>query len=161
MELETANKVLTDSVYISETAKLAEIEKNRIFCRHDTEHFLNVARITLIMCMEMKKKVNPDIVYTASLLHDIGRLEEYQNGTPHDIAGVKKARYILERVGCNDKMKQKILSLIESHRSENVPENSLEDIFRRADKKSRMCFCCNARSSCFWSEEKRNMKIEV
>ena len=29
----------------------------------------------------------------------------------------------------------------------------------RADKMSRLCFCCEARESCKWSEEEKNMEI--
>lgn len=161
MELETANKVLNDSIYINDVKRLADMERDRIFCRHDMEHFLSVARLTIIMCNERNISVDPDIVYTAALLHDIGRIEQYRSGIPHDTASAENAHSVLERVGCDELMKQNIISLILSHRNENLSKNSLENIFRKADKKSRMCFFCSAQKECFWENDKRNMKIEV
>ncbi len=161
MELEIANKVLADSLYIRTVEELAGLERDRIFCRHDMEHFLSVARITLLLCSELQIAADPDTVYTAALLHDIGRIEQYRDGTPHDRAGVQKARVILERVGCEDAMQQRVLSMIGSHRNDCAPPDSLEAVFRRADKQSRLCFSCRAQAECFWSTEKRNMTIEV
>lgn len=161
MELEIANKVLADRLYLDTIGELARLEQNRIFCRHDMEHFLSVARITLLLCRELHIAADPDTVYTAALLHDIGRVEQYRYGTPHDRAGAQKAQIILERVGCEDSMRRHVVLLIECHRDDCLPEASLEAVFRRADKQSRLCFSCGAQAECFWSKEKRNMKIEV
>lgn len=161
MNLEITNRIIACDKYLHELKLLAELEHDRIFCGHDIEHFLNVARITMIMCCENSICIDPDIVYSAALLHDIGRTDEYISGVPHDEAGIRKAEVILKEVGCNEEMKEKILSLIGSHRNKSGGDCSLEKIFYRADKKSRLCFCCPAQEDCNWSEEKRNMKIEV
>lgn len=162
MDLEITNKLLVSRKYLQELEKLETLERERIFCRHNMEHFLDVARITLIMCNENGISVDPDIVYSSALLHDIGRTEEYLKDVPHEEAGVRKAEAILDEVNCGEEKKLEILKIIGNHR--NGCEKSdllIEDIFRKADKKSRMCFCCAAQEQCNWNNEKRNMKIEV
>lgn len=162
MNLELTNELLSNKKYLNELDSLTELEHDRIFCRHNIEHFLDVARITLIMCHEAKITADPDIIYSAALLHDIGRTNEYINGIPHEKAGIIKAEAILDDINCEKEKKKKILSLIKNHKNdcENA-SNSLEDIFCRADKKSRLCFCCPAQNQCNWQKEKRNMDIEV
>lgn len=161
MNLEITNRIIASDKYLHELKLLTELEHDRIFCGHNIEHFLNVARITMIICCENKIYADPDIIYSAALLHDIGRIDEYISGIPHDEAGICKAEAILNEVGCNIEMKKKILSLIGSHRSKSEDDNSLEEIFYSADKKSRLCFYCPAQEDCNWPPEKRNMKIEV
>lgn len=161
MKLELTNKILRNDAYKKHLEQLRVLESGRKFCKHDMEHFVSVARITLVLCGEKGVSVEPDIVYAAALLHDIGRTEQYTNGTPHDIASVHLAREILEEVGCADDMQSKILSLIGSHRSKYNAENSLESIFYIADKRSRLCFCCDAQDECNWYIDKRNMEIKV
>lgn len=161
MNLKITNRLLANDNYIRELELLAELEQGRIFCGHNMEHFLNVARIALILCYEEGIIAEPDIIYTAALLHDIGRIEEYKNGTSHDEAGIYKAGILLDEVDCDAEMKEKILRIIWNHRNQNEDKHSLEYIFYKADKKSRLCFCCPAQKQCNWSEEKRNRIIEV
>lgn len=162
MNLELTNKLLVSKKYLCELEKLAEFEQERIFCRHNIEHSLDVARITLIMCHENDIAADPDIIYSAALLHDIGRTDEYISGVPHEKAGIGKAEAILDDINCEERKKKKILSLIGNHRN-NCEKNHqlLEDLFCKADKKSRLCFCCHAQEQCNWHKEKRNMNIEV
>ncbi len=161
MKLELTNRIINNQSYIREISNLKALEMDRKFCRHDTEHFLSVARITMLLCIESGMDADPDMIYAAALLHDIGRSAEYKYGVPHDIAGKDVAEKILTEVGCDEDMKAAIISLIVNHRNKNNPENSLEYLFYRADKKSRLCFECPAQDECNWSAEKRNMDIEV
>lgn len=161
MKLDTANRILKNKLYQRELEKLRQLESDRIFCGHDTAHFLDVARITMIMCREKGIDVQPDLVYSAALLHDIGRTAEYTSGVPHDIAGSDTAERILSEIGCGSDMKAAVIRLIASHRNTGNDQNSLEGIFYAADKKSRRCFECTAQSQCNWPMEKRNMDIEV
>lgn len=161
MKLVLTNRILTNGHYREELEKIRCAEENRIFCRHDIEHFMNVARITLIRCAEKGIEADPDVIYSAALLHDIGRYAEYTEGIPHDEAGVKIASEILEETDCPQDVKAVILSITGSHRRTDNEKNSLEYIFHWADKKSRMCFCCQAQDECNWHHNKRNMDIEV
>ncbi|MBD5143739.1 MAG: HDIG domain-containing protein [Oscillospiraceae bacterium] len=161
MNLEITNKILANKNYLHELALLAKLEQNRIFCKHDIEHFLAVARIMLIMCHEKKIIINPDIIYATALLHDIGRTEEYKNHIPHDIASAQKAEIILNEINCESEIKNKIIAMIKNHGNGNFIDNSPENIFYQADKKARLCFCCPAREKCNWSEDKKNLNIEI
>ena len=161
MKLELTNRILENKLFQSKMKLLEYLEKDRIFCRHDIEHLLSVARITLILCIEKNIEVNPDIIYSASLLHDIGRTAEYTENIPHDEAGIETALQILNQLDCETGTKKQILELVGNHRNGSNDENSLENIFSVADKKSRNCFFCPARNKCNWNEEKKNMNIEV
>ncbi|MGN1184071.1 MAG: HD domain-containing protein, partial [Oliverpabstia sp.] len=73
-------------IFRTEYRNLQEAEKERIFCRHTMEHFLDVARLMYIYNLEDGAGIEKDIIYAAALLHDIGRYEQISRGTPHDIA---------------------------------------------------------------------------
>ena len=118
MNLELTNKILVNETYRKELEELRRLEKDRVFCGHDVQHFLDVARITMIICHEKGIDVMPDLVYSASLLHDIGRTKEYSENIPHRIAGKEIAEKILEETGCCKDMKNRILSLIVNHRNQ-------------------------------------------
>ena len=161
MKLELANQIINNPHYARLTGALDDIEKDRIFCRHDMEHFLNVARIAVILCNERGIEADADVIYSAALLHDIGRIAEYTSGTPHDEAGISIAGEILAQTECSEAKKAEILRLVASHRKADAHRSELETVFYLADKKSRSCFCCAAREQCNWPEYKRNYKIGV
>lgn len=161
MKLELANKILHNERYSNLVKQLEELEKDRIFCKHDMEHFMSVARITVMLCAEKNLEVDKDVIYSAALLHDIGRAEEYTNGKPHDIAGAEIAAEILDEIDCPEDKKADIIKQILSHRYYDSEESSLESIFYTADKMSRLCFCCKAQDKCNWPEHKRNNKIGI
>lgn len=161
MKLYLPNKILKNDTYRLLYEHLQNFEKDRIFCHHNMEHFLSVARITMLSCSEKNIAADPEIIYSAALLHDIGRAEEYSSGTPHDEAGITAAEKILDETGCENTAKEKILSLIKYHRQkDNFPE-SVEAVFYEADKKSRNCFMCPAFEKCNWDKSKKNLYIEV
>ena len=161
MKLEIANKLLQNKRYSMLCRQLEELEKNRIFCGHNMEHFISVARIAVMLCAEKNIEADKDVIYSAALLHDIGRAEEYISGVPHDIAGAGIASEILEEIGCPEDKKAEIVKLILSHRSSDSEKSPLEAVFYTADKKSRLCFCCKAQDKCNWSEDKRNNEIGI
>ena len=112
---------------------LAKKEEDRIFCIHDIEHCLDVARISYILAFENGIKIDKEIVYGAALLHDIGRAISVEN---HEIESVKTAREISSEL------------------------KDLSDILAVADKISRQCYSCKAIDQCYWSDSKKNMEIE-
>ena len=161
MKLILANRILKNEYYLSQLERLKKLETDRIFCRHNMEHFLSVARITLILCSRSGAVIPEDIVYSAALLHDIGRVEEYTDGTPHDIASQATAERILDETGCTDEDKKLIIRLIAGHRKTDLDPQSPEAVFGMADKLSRNCFECGARKYCKWKKESMNLEIEV
>ena len=161
MQLPLANSIIRSSLFLREMEAIREYEAERIFCRHDMEHLLAVARIALIMCLEKGIGASRDLIYSAALLHDIGRGEQYRSGVPHDKAGVEVAERILDGTDCDDDTRQAILGMICTHRSGSSAHNPLEAVFAAADKRSRLCFACKAQKECNWPAEKRNSELEV
>ena len=158
--MERVNKILNHDLFLQclEKNKLAETE--RIFCHHDMVHFLDVARIAMIINLNEGLDIPKDIIYAAALLHDIGRYVQYEDGTPHEEASAKLAPGILKQCGYSDKETCVIVSAIETHRDATVVGNaSLNDILYRADKASRPCFACKAEKACNWKGEKKNLDI--
>lgn len=162
-------RILEDKRYLKCLSDIEELEKNRIFCKHNLSHFINVARIATIIWQEEggRNSLKRDIIYTAGLLHDIGRAEEYTKGTPHEEAGAIIAGEILQSSGYEDKEIEMITRAISAHRAkyenrlkENKDIDYLGQIISKADKLSRECFSCSASDMCKWSEEKKNKSLE-
>ena len=70
-------------LFQSSFQRIQEWEKDRIYCRHGMEHFLDTARIAYIRSLEETIPVSKDHIYAAALLHDIGKWQQYEDGTPH------------------------------------------------------------------------------
>ncbi|MDF1617081.1 HD domain-containing protein [Petrocella sp. FN5] len=144
---------------------LREIEKmevNRVYCKHDMAHFLDVARIAWIMCLENEIKYNKTWVYACGLLHDIGRGCQYATGEPHEVAGARLAKGILEASGFEGNEIEFILKAIANHKNKAIAnQQNLDGILYRADKASRACYTCESIELCNWSMNKKNLKIEV
>ena len=51
------DKILNHDLFIKYTQRTKEHEKDRMFCRHDLEHFLSVARIAEILNLKKKLKI--------------------------------------------------------------------------------------------------------
>ena len=161
-------QILKDERYLERLSDIDKLEENRIFCKHNLSHFISVARIASIIWQEDGggNNLKRDIIYAAGLLHDVGRVEEYTKGIPHEEAGAIIAGEILQGSGYEDKEIEMITRAISAHRikDDNVKEDRdidyLGQIISRADKLSRECFACNASDMCKWSEEKKNKSLE-
>ncbi len=155
--MENINIILNNKEYKQALEKLSEYEKNREFCNHTIEHFIDVSRIAYIMVLEEKLSVSKEVIYAIGLLHDIGRVKQYEEGIHHDIASVEMSKEILKETSLTDEEINIILNGIANHRKES--DNKLEEIIYKADKLSRQCFNCKAEKECYWSSEKKNFKI--
>ena len=155
--MENVNIILNNKEYKQALEKLSEYERNREFCNHTIEHFMDVSRIAYIMILEENLNVSKEIVYAIGLLHDIGRVKQYEEGIHHDIASVEMSKEILKETSLTDEEINIILNGIANHRKES--DNKLEEIIYKADKLSRQCFNCKAEKECYWSSEKKNFKI--
>lgn len=158
-ELSLSNRIVKNLLFITKMAEIRRLERDRIFCRHDISHCMDVARLTMLICAEEGIQADRDTVYAAALLHDIGRAEEYVSGTPHDFAGIETAARILTQLDCPPELSREIIRLIACHRDSKGKKNQLEAAFYRADKQSRLCFACPAQDECCWDDSKKNMKI--
>lgn len=141
-------------------------EIQRIYCRHDFTHLMEVARIAYVFSLEEALEIPKDVIYAAALLHDIGRSKEYTDGIPHDEAGAKIAEEILKRSSYSDEEREAIISAVHGHRGHSESEETggligrLAYVIKRADKESRLCLSCDARDTCKWPDDKKNLNIK-
>ncbi len=168
-QLSRTEKIRTNDLFIKELARICELEKDRIYCRHGMAHLLDVARIGRIFVLEEGAEIPADIIYAAALLHDIGRAEEYENGTPHDEASCVIARKVLPGAGYSEEETDMICAAIAGHRGTEQAEadgpetqaGTLARILKKADKLSRPCYSCEAADTCKWPDEKKNLSVVV
>lgn len=154
------NEILKHKLFLQYYAEIEKWEKERIFCHHDMVHFLDVARLAMIMNLREKIGADEECIYAAALLHDIGRFVQYEDGTPHEQASARLAEVILKDCGYTEKETAVILEAIARHRDkESAKERNLNGLLYRADKMSRSCFACKAEKDCDWKAEKKNLRL--
>ena len=139
------NKILKNSKYKSYYKKLKHAEMDRIFCKHDIEHSIDMAKLCMFYCKKNNVPYNSDVIYSAALLHDIGRAIQ---GGDHEKHSADIAMSILEEIQCSSSEIDQILSLISKHRDFSQEINTVESLFALADKKSRKCYECKAQDAC-------------
>lgn len=159
------NAVVSHPVYQEYYRRLEALEQNRIFCRHQMDHLLDTARIAYIRSMEQGLGLDKELIYTAAILHDIGKSLQYEKKIPHETAGEEIAAGILdslpEEMRFSEEEKRMILTAIRGHRRLRENPEPLERLLYESDKASRMCMACPAQEECDWNEEKKNMEIVV
>lgn len=206
-------RLLGETDYLKRIEKLERLEADREFCRHGLPHFLDTARIAWIRVLEqrtegyasggnqelLRDSNNPkeayqgsasalekEDIYLAALLHDLGRISQYEEGIPHHQAGGLVAEKLLGEIGYPKEKQERLVKAIEGHRgltsgqqkaawaedNQDVAERKgsqdnktltgepLGSLLRWADKKSRNCFFCKAQAECNWEQGKRNETIE-
>lgn len=159
--MERVNSILRHPLYQQNIEMIKTAEADRCFCRHDMVHFLDVARIAMILNLREQLGLEEHVVYGAALLHDAGKHLQYSDGIPHEKASADIAPTILADCGYTAEETRQITDAILSHRDETVrEEKSLRGILYRADKASRACFCCPEEKDCNWSKEKKNLSIK-
>ena len=151
--------VLNHKLFNKKINKIEDDEKTRVFCKHDFSHLMVVARICYIINLEENLNIDKDLIYVTALLHDLGRADEVDTGINHSILSQEIAQEILKDLDFNDESKQRIISAIKHHRTNEENGDRFIEIFYKADKLSRMCFRCPARSICNWPEEKKNKTV--
>lgn len=168
-------QIVTHPLYQQEFSALQRAEQGRIYCNHTMEHFLDVARICYILVLQDGAGLPQEMIYAAALLHDLGRYRQIADGTPHEAAGAQLAEQIMADCGFAEEEIREVAEAILQHRhhgrekpsaepaamddAKSPEKSSLGDYLYRADKMSRLCFCCDAQESCKWSEEEKNMEI--
>ncbi len=161
--MERIEKILNNNIYNQCMAGIERAEENRLFCLHDTEHSLAVARIAYIINLENELGYDKECIYAMALLHDIGRCREYEEGIPHHEAGSVLAFDILKACDFSEEEIYDITSAISNHKklSKDTSRRELKYILYKADKLSRNCFECKMYNECYWDEEKKNQTIIV
>ena len=150
------NAVLAHPLYRKCYARLEELEKDRIFCRHQMTHLLDVARIAYIFNLEEGGGLEQELIYTAAVLHDIGKYAQYEEGIAAEILDSLPADCAF-----SEAEKEVILTAVRGHRRLRDDAEPLERFLYRADKASRTCFACPSEKACDWSAEKKNMELKI
>lgn len=179
------DKILKHPIYQKFQEDIKALETGRIYCHHEMEHAIDVARLAWIYYLEdhlsedmqnmvgisVKKRIHgewtaeleetKDLFYMAALLHDIGRAAQYETGIHHSVAGLAPAREILRDIEVPEDWIAQIMDVIAEH-GDGVAdrrEKRLEYYIARADHDCRLCFACEAKDSCKWTQDERNHSI--
>ena len=158
--MERYEKIIHDEVYITHVRRCEEFEKDRQFGHHDMAHFLDVARVGMLINLTEDYGIPKDMIYAAALLHDVGRDVQYADGTPHDEASYAIAKELLKTTEYSTGEQEEILNAILSHRKADIRnEKSLSGLLYRADKESRPCYFCIAEPECNWKSDRKNRNL--
>ncbi len=154
------DKIWNHKLYQECKNQIEAAEQNRIYCLHDLEHSLDVARIAYIINLEEHYDLERELIYAMALLHDLGRCRQYATGEDHHVAGVALAEKILRECDFTAHETEIICQAIGNHRDvSEKTENPYADLLYRADKQSRNCFNCKVGKTCYWKDEMRNHAI--
>lgn len=158
--MERVNRILKHELFQNCMQQIVQAEQERIYCGHDLNHSLDVARIAYIINLEEHLNLDKEFIYAMALLHDLGRSEEYEQGHSHHEAGVNLARQILSDCGFAFEEAERICTAIAAHKYASAEKDeSWVYLLYRADKLSRSCYDCMASKTCYWEEECRNSKV--
>lgn len=178
--MDKLNQILHHPLFGQYMRANAACERERIFCKHDMAHVMDVARIAYILFLEQRKAFDEEnvagdaesilygkriayckeLIYAAALLHDIGRHVQYETGEKHAAAGAYLAPEILHDCGFDAPEIEQIVGAIATHSDKTILEEaSLNGILAKADQLSRACYRCEAAAQCNWSTERKNTQI--
>lgn len=113
-----------------------------------------------VNCDSAMLPIDKELVYATALLHDIGRFEQYENGTPHNEAGAKLAGEIMASCGFTEDECELAINAIKGHRRDSDDSDMFGHLLYKADKLSRDCYQCEAEPECYWSAEQKNMRVK-
>ena len=160
--MERVNAICRHALWRESMDEIARLEQDRVFCRHDRAHLLDVARLAYMENLEQGLGVDKELIYAAALLHDIGRHLQYTKNIPHDEAGAQLAEIIMADCGFSPAEREEVAQAILQHRGGgDRSRDGLAALLYRADKASRACLFCTAEPECNWSREKKNMTIRA
>lgn len=148
--------ILQNKYFNSLLCELRVLEQNRIYCKHDISHLVEVARIMLQINNNKGLGIPHDILVATALLHDLGRVNEYKFGIDHRIAGIKDITIILSDCGYTSKEIDIIIDAIKKHKDNST--DTLNSLLYNADKLSRPCYTCKAINTCKWDKNLQNKR---
>lgn len=102
---------------------------------HDAGHIQRVLDAALILAGK-EKSVDPDVLITAALLHDIGREEQFRTGESHASVGARMAKAYLLAQGETEAFAQHVSDCIRTHsfRKNDPPATIEAKLIYEADK---------------------------
>jgi HD superfamily phosphodiesterase len=160
--MEKIDAIVRDPMFQESLTRIRMLEQDREFCKHNLQHFVDVARITYILMLESGQiqqfikeagLSGPDaakeVIYAAGILHDVARWREYETGEDHAPLGAAMAGEILERNGFSPQEIRVITHAIFEHREQSIQMSRLGELLFRADNLSRACHECSAQEKCY------------
>lgn len=155
------NRILQHPMFGKYMEANAVKEAERIFCRHNMAHVLDVARIAYILNVEEAYGLFKEMIYAAALLHDIGRHVQYETGEKHAFVSARLAKAILVDCGFGEEEMEDIISAIYTHSDKDIiQDKTLNGLIARADQLSRACYACLAADQCNWSNDRKNNTLQ-
>ncbi len=161
-DMERIDAIVRDPLFQDSLAQIKQFEMDREFCKHNLQHFVDVARITYILMLESGQYQQfiaeehlpgpasaKEVIYAAGILHDIARWREYATGEDHAQLGAAVAEQILERAGFDTEEIGLITTAIHEHREQSMQMSRLGELLFRADNLSRACHECSAHDRCY------------
>ncbi|MFH1063557.1 MAG: HD domain-containing protein, partial [Candidatus Woesearchaeota archaeon] len=108
---------------------------------HDYSHVLEVCRLSIEIAREIKDSVDPFILLSGALLHDIGRINA-PNGLFHGIDGAARANELLKSYIDDERVSMSIQRVIVAHTPESMipPRTPEEKVVFDADTIERLGF---------------------
>jgi uncharacterized protein len=153
-------KILEHPKYIEYMECNAATEKDRLFCKHDLQHALDVARVAYIICLERRLEIPKELLYAAALLHDIAKWKQYQHGTDHALEGSILAGKILLDIGVSAGDAEVITKAIKTHRQENMEKSVFGKVLYESDKACRPCVFCKSIHACHRFQDGKEAKMQ-
>ncbi|MBE5976145.1 HD domain-containing protein [Lacrimispora xylanisolvens] len=157
--MERISNILNNKVFKEYLRRNEIAERERMFCKHNLNHSIDVARIAYILNLENNCGYDKELIYAAALIHDITKWRQYEEGIPHHISAAEIADSILASCKFNVKEIEMCKNAITKHRKLEDENDSFANLLYKADKLSRLCFLCEAKDICNWSQEKMNEKL--
>ena len=154
--MERYQKIVRNKRFQREYQRLEEKEQDRRFCRHNMEHFLAAARISLYQSFWKTAGDIQRCYLWYRFLHDLGRMAEYETGNlMRSWRG--SCRGILRSADMSRWRLNRLQTSIRGHRRKGQKDpDSFADVFYQADKLSRDCIHCRVREECYWPEDRKN-----
>ncbi|AOT72593.1 HD domain-containing protein [Geosporobacter ferrireducens] len=146
--MERVTSILNHPLFVEYMQRNYIAETDRVYCRHNLQHSIDVARVAYVMALEEGLPIRKDVIYATGLLHDIGRWKEYVDGISHAKASADLAEEILVDSEFERAEIDLILDAIRNHRKNGRRDTPLSVIIFRSDKVSRLCLECNEIEDC-------------
>lgn len=162
VDMKYVERLMLSQTFLDIRKQLDKQEQTRAFCKHGLDHSLDVARIAQLMNLEFGFLQDKEEIYLSALLHDLGRVEEYERGIQHQKAGYEIARKLLGEIQYPLHLWEPVLQRVLEHRHLNIcnEEITADNFFWFADKRSRNCFVCQQSQDCNWKTEKKTKTIK-
>ncbi|MBC9784233.1 HD domain-containing protein [Heliobacterium chlorum] len=117
-----------------------------------------VEKANLTIDDQIKAKAK-EVIYSAALLHDMGKWKQYETGEDHAKVGAELCKPLLKDCGFSDIEIDLIAEAIRHHRKKErkMSPTFLGQILARADGYSRLCCRCEQTNDCNWKKKQETL----